>query len=275
MPAVLKSESMTVNPDRRTLVQMYQVTEAETIFSAEAQVPDIGSLYPGSGSLVVTNIRTKDVEFGSTWDVEVEYENISGSPDSLPPDSGAVIIEVSGNGASTQTFKDVDGQDIQVFHEQLTADPAQIEEIVGNLLGSEAGEVVENALEQLEARGIAIPRVSVPIPQRQSVEKIVPSVVWRVTERVGGLNVVSEAQNIVGTIDASHHWLCTRVDARSEDGGETYVVTYEYQFNPETWDVTVEWTDPETRKAPPDLVEGEGRQTFQIYPQGTHPNGPS
>jgi hypothetical protein len=46
--------------------------------------------------------------------------------------------------------------------------------------------------------------------------------------------------------DPRHTWLCSRIGAVSDDGWNTVNVTYEFQYNPDTWDPTISYIDPTT-----------------------------
>lgn len=74
-----------------------------------------------------------------------------------------------------------------------------------------------------------------------------------------------------GPIDgfAPHTWLCTNLSGISNDGGNTYNVTYEFQHNIDTWDAVIVWTDPKTGLPDP-AVDANGNITsgvavVQIY----------
>ena len=78
----------------------------------------------------------------------------------------------------------------------------------------------------------------------------------------------TKAKRFIGTInsgivfgDPIHTWLCTRIDGVSDDGGNSYNVSYEFQHNVDTWDATVVYIDPETGKSPPDISVGDGLKT--------------
>jgi len=45
-------------------------------------------------------------------------------------------------------------------------------------------------------------------------------------------------------------WLCTSITGVSSDGGETYQVTYTFEYRSETWDVKLAWADQETGATP-------------------------
>lgn len=88
----------------------------------------------------------------------------------------------------------------------------------------------------------------------------------------------SKALRHVGTVNdrtifgdhPARSWMCTRIDGVSDDGGQTYNCTYEFQRAPlgETWDATVIVVDPETGKPVPDpdpAHDPPGIRTCQIY----------
>ncbi len=64
---------------------------------------------------------------------------------------------------------------------------------------------------------------------------------------------------------AKRIWLCTAIEGISDDGGLSYQVNYVFQRNPETWDANVIMIDDETGRPPEDLVDDEGRKSYQIY----------
>ena len=62
-----------------------------------------------------------------------------------------------------------------------------------------------------------------------------------------------KARLYVGTVnsrpvfaDAEHMWLCTKLGGPSDDGGQSYNVTYEFQRNVDSWDKVVVFRDPDT-----------------------------
>ncbi len=65
----------------------------------------------------------------------------------------------------------------------------------------------------------------------------------------------NNARHFVGKVnstsvfgDPPRFWMCTRIDGISDDGGQTYNVTYEFQRNRDTWDAVVVAIDPATGK---------------------------
>ena len=60
-------------------------------------------------------------------------------------------------------------------------------------------------------------------------------------------------------------WLCTSITGHTEDNGVTYVTTYVFEYNEDTWDHVAVYIDPSTGGPPKDVAVGNGIGTFQIY----------
>lgn len=109
----------------------------------------------------------------------------------------------------------------------------------------------------------------------------IPMMIFRYTRREpSDAYVGNKARQYVGTInelalfgdpndegsgDPPRTWLCSRIDGVSDDGGKTYNVTYEFQYNPETWDPVVVFVNPETGKPVPFPVWGESIRQVRVY----------
>jgi hypothetical protein len=65
---------------------------------------------------------------------------------------------------------------------------------------------------------------------------------------------------------APRTWLCLPIEGESVDGGATFLVRYEFQFNPLTWDKRLVYFDPETGAIHEqvDFQTGNGTRTFQV-----------
>jgi len=93
---------------------------------------------------------------------------------------------------------------------------------------------------------------SVPRYQVGEVEIQVPVAIVRYRRRERK-NPQDKARDYVGTVnskgvfgDVAHMWLCTRLGGPSDDGGQSYNVTYEFQRNVDSWDKVVVFRDPDT-----------------------------
>jgi hypothetical protein len=69
----------------------------------------------------------------------------------------------------------------------------------------------------------------------------------------------SKARTFVGRINSTEvfgseegTWMCTAITGRSHDGGETYEVSYDFQYNPDGWQPAVVYLDPATGRPHPD-----------------------
>lgn len=63
-------------------------------------------------------------------------------------------------------------------------------------------------------------------------------------------------------------WLCTRIEGNSEDGGDSYIVTYEFQYNSWTWKWKAYYQEnnlPVKSDASPEPILGYEIKWFDIY----------
>lgn len=111
--------------------------------------------------------------------------------------------------------------------------------------------------------------------QTGEIELQVPQTVYNLSRKEKG-DPGNKALNFVGTVNSTtfrgwpaRHWLCTRIQGQSQDGGETWQVDYEFQFNREKWDATVVYVDPETNEVPKSPIpsKGNGIAVFKPYPE--------
>lgn len=80
------------------------------------------------------------------------------------------------------------------------------------------------------------------------------------------------ARAYVGTVNqfaiwggAARTYLCTRIDGQTSDGGKTFEVSYEFQYEVQTWDAPVVFRDPKTQRPVDNLVAGEGLKIVRVY----------
>lgn len=83
--------------------------------------------------------------------------------------------------------------------------------------------------------------------------------------------VSDDAAAHVGTVNSTtflgksaRKWLCTRIQANNPTNIIPTPVTYEFIYNPLTWDIEALFVDPFVGDSPADLVEGVGIKTFQV-----------
>lgn len=124
-------------------------------------------------------------------------------------------------------------------------------------------------------------------PQAVFVDIQVPSTVLRLSRKeflsplINSINFVGRVNKnpILGDIVA-RTWLCIRIDGKSNDGGITYNITYEFQraisedfdgVESSGWDATITYIDDSNGKPPPDIRStkqlGKAVKIFQVYPE--------
>lgn len=80
---------------------------------------------------------------------------------------------------------------------------------------------------------------------------------------VGSIN----EENVFG--DGPHYWMCIHLGGPTEDRGQTYNVTYQFQRHHRTWDPISIYRDPDTGlPIAPDIVT-VGDVTTYVYPPGS------
>ena len=136
----------------------------------------------------------------------------------------------------------------------------------------EAGEKV---VEELRGLGRDSFFIMADVSKRADAIRMVDAVV----SRWGRLEVAVNNAAISLTGDPDRTWLCTRIDGQSQDGGVSFVVTYEFQIRrgpylseatPPTyqgWDAVVVYIDPETDKPIQEPVWGETIKLVRVYPE--------
>lgn len=107
------------------------------------------------------------------------------------------------------------------------------------------------------------------------VEKLVPKTSYSAV-RTEDISPLSKSRTYVGKLnltplfgDPVGSWMCTGINGVSSDGGNTYVVTYEFQYlGAEEAKANIFYIDPETGKPPKDATTGTepgGLAVFDIY----------
>jgi len=109
------------------------------------------------------------------------------------------------------------------------------------------------------------------ITQGADVELSIPQLVLTETRRESA-TPANTARAYVGKVNqfacfggAARTWLCTRIEGTTNDRGASYEVTYEFQYNEQTWDAVVVFRDPNTQRPVDEPVDGEGIKTVQVY----------
>lgn len=98
------------------------------------------------------------------------------------------------------------------------------------------------------------------LTQIAQVRKLIPQTTVRYT-RLEEASPGDKARNYVGKINSTavfssnpETWMCTGIHGRSDDGGQTYLVTYDFQYNPDGWQPKAVYIDPTTGRPHPDAT---------------------
>lgn len=223
-------------------------------------IPKIGDYHPEMRTLPVLDVyaEPKDGQ-PDTAMVTVEYAFPQGGGGiDFPPDNIATV-EVVSTVTPAETNFDVGGNPLAVSY------------IIED---DEAG--TSTLDEQIATASKQVPTASVIFRRRESRSPGLFSANF-----VGHVNLTDVFD------DEPRTWLCTRIDGRSEDGGLTYNVTYEFQRSPNAvianvrdslgqpilpagrntqgWDAVVLYEDA-GGNTPLGVKAGEGVNLYNIYP---------
>lgn len=107
------------------------------------------------------------------------------------------------------------------------------------------------------------------ITQGGMIKRPVPTSTLSITRRES-VSPLTKSQAYVGRVNSDvwkggeiRTWLCTGITGRSDDSGDSYVVTYSFEYKFDTWDETIMFINPDDGKPPTDLVNNVGIKTIQ------------
>lgn len=207
--------------------------------------PRIGDAHPEVPGIVCLDINCRALDTKSA-EVTVSY----GIPQALdlPPDETAPgTTEVGASVQATTTQRDVNGDVLLV---EWAPNVTSVNDITPSLPLKKQGGRVD----------IQIPQPVMRLTRRES------QAPWEKS-----LDYVGKVNSLPWNTGAVRTWLCVNISGTTSDGGITYDVSYEFQYNPETWDATVVFIDPETSKPPGDVeaqlaVGVNTIKTYIVYP---------
>lgn len=245
---LVEGGALTETQDGYEVVRVVWVTELtgradQRLYNAvrAAGVPRFGDPHPSIPNLRVVQ-RSAAFDGGNDRVVVTLTYRVPQANESPPSDpsgntqAGIVRVGSTVQGATTQ--RDVNGEPITVRH----VFPDDHEEFPGR-----------------------------DITQGADVELSIPQLVLTESRRENG-TPADKARAFVGKVNqfacfggAARTWLCTRIEGTTNDAGATYEVTYEFQYNEQTWDAVVVFRDPNTQRPVDAPEEGEGIKTVQVY----------
>lgn len=189
----------------------------------DAAMPDYGDQHPTINTIYLSDINIAPDDCGKAR-IQLTYT----TPDytSAPiNDTGPGLIEVGATISEVDTEKDINGDQITVAHDFSSTD-------------SDRG---------VESQGGVVRTFMPQMRLRQS--------------RKESVNPQSKANTYVGRVNSFGIWgypaeslLCVGITGTSDDNGNSYNVTYEFQYNPDGWGATAVFIDPETGRPPAGLA---------------------
>ena len=232
-----------VDKDGTKITRVFIITDV--VAGADYDVPSAalsasgltyGQSHPSLSSLIITNITCEPIpDSPSKWKIVANYE-LPSLDTQEPDETGDVILQVGATLTAAKTNKDKDGN-------QLVVD-----------ITTAGGE----DLEQTGEVDIQVPQIVIQIERKEESSPI------------------TKAANYVGRVNDAiwNGWparsvLITAIEGVTEDGGETYSVTYKLQVNQNTWDVDLVFIDEATDKphVDIDIGSGNGVVTETVYPE--------
>ena len=182
------------------------------------------------------------------------------SPEEKPPEGDNVdqgVISVGSTTTSKETNHDNEGQLMQIF--AMVRDPSKQAKPL-----YKGGPLSYQYIGQLQTGTVQI-EVGQAVMTLSRKEAQAP---------------LAKSLKFTGSVNAASIWglsartlLCRRIEGRSDDGGATYIVDYEFEYNPETWDAFITGTEPETGGPldPDAILELGGAKAaslrFEVYPK--------
>lgn len=190
-------------------------------------IPSRGDSHPISSAYRVDSIRVEPLE-GSVTKARVTVTYKPWIPRRfVPNDTQDCDVQIGASMQDVESVFDANGDDILVTHNEIT----------------QRGKI--NKAEVIMTLQLTRRETTNPRTKAQQYTGKVNSVPW------------------IG--DPEMSWLCRSISGHSDDGGDSYMVTYEFHRKLPDWNVWVAWVDPATGEHPPDLVEGGGLLLFQVY----------
>lgn len=232
--------ALTSNGPTATRMFIAQCSAGETIVEAtgDTSIPNYFDEYPLTGdsssgyvSIYALNIESTTLdEQNNIYQIVVTYGLPDVSQQSPSEDPSDAVINVGSSVTQGETQVDKDGNQLVIT---LSGKP-----------------------DQTGTMQVQIPQLVFEFQRRES-----ESPYSKALDNVGRVN-----SGTVGSM-AARTLICLGIDGSSTDNGITWVVTYRFQYNPQTWDGFAVYIDPETGMVDTDVViaTSTGVLTAQLY----------
>lgn len=205
-------------------------------------IPQVGDAHPSIGTITCDSVTANPVDAAEVQ-VSANYSTLREGQTGVDEEA-QVQISFSSSVQSVETNEFFDGTNKKLMVLEYTFPPDE------------------------DPEGTATPKKVVPTASRE--QAILVATLSRL-ESEPPLNKAvqfvehTNKRTFLGT--GARTWLCTSITGVSSDGGETYQVTYTFEFREETWDVKLAWADQETGAIPDDVdTQAEAFKDFQLQP---------
>jgi len=236
------SFSLTRQGPAGTRAFIVQTTDNETMMDImqDANIPVYNSVYPGSGPpslyayMFADTIECAPIQGDpGSYLVTVNYVYEPAADNLGSDDPDACTIQVGTSLSASKTSFDKDDVKLTVT---LTGQPDQVGEV-----------------------DIQVPETVIMFERKENTSPLAKS-----TGYTGLVNSGAIGSYGMRTL------LCLGIDGTSPDGGLSWLVTYRFQYRPDTWDATIVYIDPETDRPHPDidLATLDGVIVEEIYQPG-------
>lgn len=232
----------------------------------DSEMPKIGDPHPAISSVILTNIRavavdTKTVTLELTYNTPrwTHYKWKANDPAQVSCENSLIQTETS-----KQLFTNTYLTPVSYTYKAGTVCPWKPTKT------DDEGEEVENLLLEDVTIQSELPLVPAYIPSRiYTVRKIVKGL------SMADLELINHT--FQGRVNAGgwrgynpRTWLCVGITWFSTDLSGEYEVTLQFQYKPDTYDVTVMYICPWTGKAPSDVTnlstQPDAIKTYQVLP---------
>lgn len=213
--------------------------------SLDPNIPVFGAPHPVVPEIQVTS-RSFEPRDDRIVFCQIDYEipdegdrSQAGSTSEPVPEDAT--IRIGGAVVERETNFDVNGNPLIVTYTGTVAD-------------DEGNFQVFNGEEQVATVSFLVAQNVIGFSRKESFSPLRKSLAYK-----GYLNAQS-----IGIFDAGT-LLCTALDGTSDDGGRTFTVEYEFQYDPDGWDQDYSFIDTRTGRPPPDVTRSNGIATAVGY----------
>lgn len=228
------SQGSGTSATRIFIVQGVEGNRHQIIFNSlnTGKVPKVGDPHPGIPNIFVEsrNATPKDSDI---VEVQINYKPRSIS-NSSPDEEAQTQISISGTVQTVKTNKHIKLQGNKEVEELMI--------LKYKYPTGKAPDGVDNTKEAVHTAEKQEANIVVKMSKQESFDPINLA-----NKYVSKLN----SKTFLGTKPFT--WMCTNISGQSNDSGETYQNTYEFQFAPDGWEIDAAFADEQSGKIPVDI----------------------